>query len=85
MHLCCDDATIYCPTFGFVTNSIYCHDNYLHLIADYSTATHDQTDRITVVLYREAAFDAYDVVLPSNVCFQNLELNELILLLFEST
>lgn len=65
MRLCYDDATIYCPTVGFATNSIYCHDNYLHLIVDYSTVTHDRSDRTTEVLYREAVFGVYDVVLPS--------------------
>lgn len=72
MHLCYDDATICCPTVGFVTNSIYCHDNYLHLIADYSTVTHDRSDRSSAVLYREAVFGAYDVVPPSDIAIQSI-------------
>lgn len=67
MHLCYDDATFYCPTVDSAMNSIYCHDNCLHLIDGYSTVIRDQSDRTTAVLCREAVFGAYDVVPPSNL------------------
>lgn len=58
MHLCYDDAMIYCFAFGFVT--IYCHGSCRCSIDDYAVI-HDRNG----VPYKVAAFDVYAVVLPS--------------------